>query len=502
LIKQILVVDDSRLIREAISKILLTCGLKKSAIACVENAHDALDFIELYPTDLIICGDNLIDLSASQLLKRAIKQTNAIRVLSIILQQPQRLVSDVSFINANRYRIIQKPFNRQTFLTHLASLTKEPIFSPSETSDKKQETPKISKSDKSQPTILVVDDESSNIDVAAGHLSSTYRIIAAKSGKQAIQIINAHYQKIDLILLDIMMPEVDGYQVCQTLKGNDKTAHIPIIFLTAKTQVADITKGFSLGAVDYITKPLQGDILLARVATHVSLSQQTEQLALQVKTLKENAKLREDIEKITQHDLKGPLSSILFELPKLDNEKSSQSIKQSVNSVLEMINRSLDIFKIEQGTYPLSPIETDLTVMVMDAINASQLLAEQKNITINVIGTDRPHMIWAEPLLCLSIYNNLIKNAIEAAPENSMVKILLKENELFVEFIILNQGVIPAILRENLFEKYVSSNLKQGSGFGTYSAKLMTEVQNGTITFDIKDEKATIFTVQMPSINK
>jgi len=503
LIKQILVVDDSRLVREAIAKILLSCGQTKSSIACLENGNDALDFTEFYPVDLLICSDNLVDLSATQLVKRLLNVNTAENMLTVVLQQPDHLAFSLPFLSVEHYRIIQKPFNKEIFLSHLNNLTAEPLFELQKESKPKLEEKVPLKvplmTSKEQTTVLVVDDEPSNIDVASGQLSNIYRVMVATSGKKAIEIVNSNYHKIDLILLDIMMPEVDGYQVCKALKSNSKTADIPIIFLTAKTQVSDITKGFALGAVDYITKPLQGDILRARVAAHISNKKYNSALADKIKTLNENAKLREDIEKITQHDLKGPLSSILFEIDKIADASIGQSIKHSVNNVLNMINNSLDIFKIEQDTYSFNPIETNLIPMVIDAINASFATAKQRGITITSKGLDTPKLILAEPLLCLSIFNNLIKNAVEASPENLDIKIEVKETMGFIHFTIENQGVIPLNIRDTLFEKYVSSNHKQGSGFGTYSAKLMTEVQNGTISFHIKDEKSTEFTVIMPA---
>ncbi len=118
-------------------------------------------------------------------------------------------------------------------------------------------------------TILIVDDTPENIDVLDELLHDEYQIKAATSGKRAIKI--AQTTKPDIILLDIMMPEMDGYEVCRQLKADEKTASIPIIFVTAKSEDEDETKGLELGAVDYITKPFSPSIVLARIHTHLSL---------------------------------------------------------------------------------------------------------------------------------------------------------------------------------------------------------------------------------------
>lgn len=121
-------------------------------------------------------------------------------------------------------------------------------------------------------TILVVDDAPENLDILKGLLTPHYAIKVAINGLTAIKIANSHTP--DLILLDIMMPEIDGYEVCRRLKADPNTAKIPIIFVTAMSDATDEKRGFSVGAVDYVTKPIQPDTVKARVATHLALAEQ------------------------------------------------------------------------------------------------------------------------------------------------------------------------------------------------------------------------------------
>ncbi|MFS1423499.1 two-component system response regulator [Shewanella sp. 10N.286.48.B5] len=130
-------------------------------------------------------------------------------------------------------------------------------------------------------TILVVDDTAENIDVLAGVLKSDYQIKIAKNGKLALKIAKA--MTLDLILLDIMMPGIDGFEVCRQLKQDKRTQHIPIIFVTAKISAADELKGLELGAADYITKPFNPPIVLRRVQTQLALTSQSRLLAIQVR---------------------------------------------------------------------------------------------------------------------------------------------------------------------------------------------------------------------------
>ncbi|HDY7979607.1 response regulator [Vibrio vulnificus] len=139
-------------------------------------------------------------------------------------------------------------------------------------------------------TVLVVDDNSENRSLLNGLLSSTYRVLIATNGMQAISACQSHLP--DIVLLDIMMPEMDGYEVCLQLKADPRTAHIPIIFLTAKSQIEDEQKGFDVGAVDYILKPISPPILMSRVRNHLKLKHAMEELAQQNTVLEDKVKAR------------------------------------------------------------------------------------------------------------------------------------------------------------------------------------------------------------------
>ncbi len=202
-----------------------------------------------------------------------------------------------------------------------------------------------------------MDDTPTNIDVITGLLKDEYRIQAVTSGEKALKIVQTRPPA--LILLDIMMPEMDGYEVCRRLKADPTTEDIPVIFLTAKIEIKDITQGFDLGAVDYISKPVNGKVLKARVRTQLKLKKARDDLSEQVDILTENACLREDIERMTRHDLKSPLTAIintsamLMENRWLGAEQLQEIDTIQVNAfdILAMIERSLDLYKMETGQY-------------------------------------------------------------------------------------------------------------------------------------------------------
>ncbi|WP_158088346.1 hybrid sensor histidine kinase/response regulator [Colwellia chukchiensis] len=507
MLDHILIVDERRLVREALAKIIHACGVSKASIACVENEDDAIEYAQFSPVSLLICADNINNDNVEGFHASLCQYTASKQLATMVLVTDQAADSFRQPNSSNKaWLTLSRPYKKQQIIRALFSLTQNPIFdfdtqaiekSASNNLVAQHEEETLTSSEKA--TVLVVDDETSNIDVAAGNLRHIYRVMAAKSGEDALRIVASNKHNITLILLDIMMPAMDGYQVCAALKAKQASADIPVIFLSAKAQIDDIKHGFDLGAVDYITKPLNGDLLRARVATHIRLQQQKQALSAQITTLKENAKLREDIEKITQHDLKAPLNNILFETYRLADKRAANAINRAVNNVVNMVNNSLNLYKIEQGIYTFIPQATNINTLITDAINAVSSITSDKNINIALQGFDVEHTILAEPLLCLSIFNNLIKNAVEASPINKTITLQLSHQSGTICFQLTNDGVIPPEIRSGLFEKYTSSNHQTGVGLGTYSAKLMTQVQHGDINFEIINNQQTRFTVNLPA---
>src|SRR5262249_35305722 len=149
-----------------------------------------------------------------------------------------------------------------------------------------------------------------------------------------------------IILLDIMMPEMDGFEVCRRLKAEAATADIPVIFLSTKDQPDDVVGGLELGAVDYVVKPIAPAILKARLRTQLRLAAALRDLKRQQATLEDAARLREDVERITHHDLKNPLGAILQLSQGLPGETGAQ-ISRAAHDALRMVNQSLDLVKME-----------------------------------------------------------------------------------------------------------------------------------------------------------
>jgi two-component system sensor histidine kinase/response regulator len=172
--------------------------------------------------------------------------------------------------------------------------------------------------------------------------------------------------------LDILMPDMNGFEVLRRLKSEEETREIPIIFLTALPDQESELNGLNLGAVDYIRKPLSIPMVQARLAIHLELARSRKELAKRNEMLEEVVRLRDDIERITRHDMKGPLSAVIgFSEVVLEeaglSEYHADCLQRSIhaaNRMLEMINRSMDLYKIETGRYRYEPRSFDLCRVV------------------------------------------------------------------------------------------------------------------------------------------
>jgi len=359
-------------------------------------------------------------------------------------------------------------------------------------------------------TVMIVDDIEENIDVLVETLADDYDIMAATDGETAIHDIRENLP--DLVLLDIMMPGMDGYEVCERLKLDSKTKDIPVIFVTAKGGIDDETRGFDIGAVDYITKPISPPIVQARVKNHLILKEARERLKKQNDILTENARLREDVERMSRHDLKTPLASIISqtrllaeEINSPEQQKAVRIIEKSGYQALNMVNLSLDLFKMEKGSYAFTPTPVDLAEIIrkifldvedMASIKKTGLKIEIKNRLPEKVDS---FSVYGEEILCYSMFANLIKNAVEASPDKKDVTVILKAGNT-PTIHIHNSGTVPEEIIDHFFEKYTSRGRSSGTGLGTYSAKVMAETQNGSISMLTSGEEGTTVSVSLPEV--
>lgn len=359
--------------------------------------------------------------------------------------------------------------------------------------------------------ILIVDDAPTNLKLLVDVLKNPdYKIYVATSGAAALKMVASN--NFALILLDIVMPEMDGYELCSKLKANAATKNIPVIFITTQDTPADETKGFELGAVDYIAKPFSMPTVRARVKTHLKLKRVIEELENKNAALEEIASLREHVYRISRHDLKSPLNGIIGcsgLIAEDDNLTPKQirmlkMIEESGYKMLGMINRSLDLYKMETGTYQYQPTSVNILSIIhkviIDMDNLSVCQTDRLSVAILLGGKpvteeDR-FIVQGEQLLCYSMFANLIKNALEASPEAGRITVSLDKKETAI-IRIHNKGAVPVEIRDKFFDKYSTFGKTVGTGLGTYSARLMANTLGGSIYLDTSEESGTTVTVEL-----
>lgn len=371
--------------------------------------------------------------------------------------------------------------------------------------------------DQGQGNILIIDDTLNNLQLLSSMLEEKgYEVRCAHSGELALKTIQIEHP--DLILLDINMPNMNGYEVCQKLKMDVKTQDIPIIFLSAFSESIDKVKAFEIGGVDYITKPFQVAEVLARIENHLKLKRMQRELEQQaitaIKALeqqKELNRLKSEFTSMISHDFRNPLTTIqgFVELIESNYQNISQEtiktythrINQAVSQLLLLLDDILLIGSLENNKTDCLPTEVNLKDFCQEIITNLELsIASKDQILYNysVPYTE----VTLDVILLHRILTNLLSNAIKYSPAQSKINfdVECKENHLI--FCIQDYGIgIPVANSGNLFEPfYRCKNVGKikGTGLGLTIVKKCIEAHQGKIFWESQEGKGTTFTVYIP----
>jgi DNA-binding response OmpR family regulator len=518
----ILIVDDYLLIRTHVRQVLTELGFTN--VFQADNGRTAQDLMRRQLVDIVIGDWGMPVMSGIDLLKWMRRDPRYAKTPFLMLTAEANPASVRMALQAGVNAYMIKPFTVHSFASKFMAMI-GPVSEPEAPAETAPAAEKMAVSaPEAAPapapeanviglelplaerlrkcTVLIVDDIPTNIEVLAGALKDDYAIKVAINGKKAIDIANAFH--IDLILLDIMMPVMDGFEVCRQLKANPKTADIPVIFLSARDGAPDVVGGLRLGAVDYVSKPADPAILKARISTHLLLSTAMHDLKRQNALLVENAHLRENVERMTQHDLKSPIAVALHASQALlaadldpVQRDNAQMIETAANNALEMINRTLDIYRMEKGEYQPALQAFDLGALLAKVARQIELAFASRDISVRVAPVGDA-VCLGEPILCYSLFNNALKNAAEASPAGATVAVGIAPGYGNLHVVIDNEGEVPPARRARFFDKYAGSTKIGGTGLGTYSIRLMAEVQGGEVAMET-GEGRTRLTVTLPA---
>jgi len=367
-------------------------------------------------------------------------------------------------------------------------------------------------------TILIVDDVDANVLLLKLLISKAgYKTLTAYNGKNALDIIIK--QNPDLVLLDIMMPIMDGHEVARQLKDMPDKAEIPIIFLSALNSTEDIVQGFKLGAADYVSKPFNKDELLTRINHQISLIHAKRIISSQTEELKRTILGRDKLYSVIAHDLRSPIASIRMVMEVLINGISKESLDPDMYDLLIMANRLTDdsftlldnLLKwTKSQTGRLSTVyqdDVDVMNLVSGVVDVLRGVAKLKNITINMTGkTDRTARLDID--MAKTALRNLLSNAVKFSYDASLVDVIIKEEEERVVIDVVDYGAGINIEKQKLLFKAdthftsLGTGNEEGSGLGLLLCNEFVKRNGGELSFSSEEGKGSVFSFYIPTLKK
>lgn len=353
--------------------------------------------------------------------------------------------------------------------------------------------------------VLVVDDISKNLQVVGTMLRNEgYHVMPATSGEQALE--RAQAQLPDLILLDLMMPEMDGLEVCRRLKSDPLTRPIPVIFLTASNEMEHLVSGFSAGAVDYVTKPFNAPELLARVRTHLELQHARARL-------REMNNEKSEFMGIAAHDLRSPLGAITGfaeliledgQISRADLEDCVRRIRTTSARMAEMVQNLLDANRIERGEMKLNLAPTELGALVSSVIKTQESRAAAKQQKLRLETVAAPVQVLVDPGVMVQVLENLVSNAVKYSPPGKSIFVRVKKETAAARIEVRDQGPgLSAEDQKKLFGKFARLSAKptageNSTGLGLSIVKRMVEAMNGKVWCESELGRGATFIVTVP----
>ncbi len=363
--------------------------------------------------------------------------------------------------------------------------------------------------------ILIVDDIPTNLEVLMQFLEGAgYEVLVATDGESAIEQVE--YAPPDVILLDVMMPGIDGFETCRRLKMNPVSREIPVIFMTALSDTVDKVHGFALGAEDYITKPLHQEEVVARVTAHLTLHRQKQEIQAlrhQERQYYERlVKIKDNILSTASHDLKNPLTSILITidmirhyLPK-DQEivlKKLDTLQQEADRMYNLIVQLLDLARLESDII-LRREALSLFSWLEVNVNYAHPQVNDKQLEIKTQLPDDDITVYWDTERMNQVIQNLLSNAVKYTPIGGMVEVSAAVQGQDVHVQISDTGMgIPASDIPKLFTKFYRVNTRQhmavsGSGLGLSIVKEIVHKHGGHVWVDSEEGIGSTFGFTIP----
>ena len=362
--------------------------------------------------------------------------------------------------------------------------------------------------------ILVVDDDRLNVRILSNILKSEgYTLADADSGEHALEVYESFHP--DLVLLDVMMPGLNGFETCRALRQRYGAETAPVIFITAKSESDDVVEGLSAGGVDYLPKPFRAKEALARIRTHLHIRLLSEQQKSLVDQLSKANAAKNRFLGMAAHDLRNPLASIrgLAEFLRdgvvgpLTPEQLDliKTIHEASQGMLDLVNELLDVATIESGELKLSLEPHDLTELIEKNIYLANIEAAKKHTKIVFASKGQAAVLPIDAGKIRQVVANLLSNALKYSPAGSTITVELHHGKGTWAFSVKDQGPgIPENERDKLFKDFGRLSVKttggeKSTGLGLAICRNIVEAHRGTITAENLPQRGCEFRVTLPS---
>jgi len=359
--------------------------------------------------------------------------------------------------------------------------------------------------------ILAVDDIASNLLTLQAILpKDEFAFSGATEGQQAFELLQN--QEFDLVLLDVILPGLDGYSIAKTLKASPQTASIPVIFLTELTDEDEVVKGFEAGGVDFVSKPIRRAELLSRVRTHLALKDKNAALERVAAELRVTNQERDRFFSILAHDLKNPFAgfvSLIQEIQKHVNRMEKKELQdvlatmdQTAKNVYRLLETLLDWGLSKTGSLRLDLEPLPLGYLLEEALEPLEESFRRKNIQF--ISEVDFHLILGDRYTVVSILRNLLSNAMKFTPPGGRVSVNVRVSDSWIELRISDTGVgIPPARLERLFRpehKVTTPGTQQepGTGLGLILCSEFASRNHGSLTVESRQGEGTTFCLRLP----
>jgi len=369
-----------------------------------------------------------------------------------------------------------------------------------------------SKINRSDYKILIVDDVVSNVLLLKILLTNEkFQVCTANNGRTCIEVAKKEHP--DLILLDVMMPDINGFDTAVVLKKDEETKDIPIIFLTALNTPQDLVHGFQVGASDFLTKPFNKEELVMRVTQQISLVAAKRIIEKQNAELKATLSNRDKMYSVIAHDLRSPMASIRMVLNLVVQSASVETVGPELYMLLDQANREseevhdlldnlLKWTKSQTGRLNVVLQDLDLNDIVPGVVEIFDVIAQTKHITLELKKTDAPLKVTADNDMLKTVLRNFMSNAVKFSPDNSTIQIIMANEGDFARISVKDQGVgIAADRLGSIFHKgetTYGTGGEEGSGLGLQLCQDFARKNGGDCYVESVEGEGSTFSFTVP----